>query len=65
MSFVIIIFDLDKHKASWLYMSRLAATKEYAFMEILYARGFPTPVQISHNRHVVAMSRISGKCSTV
>lgn len=29
-------------------------------MEILYQRGFPTPIPISHNRHVVAMSRVHG-----
>ena len=49
-----------KSKASWLYMSRLAALKEFAFMQALHAHGFPTPVPIDHNRHVVAMSRIDG-----
>lgn len=49
-----------KSKASWLYMSRLAAIKEFAFMQALHAHGFPTPVPIDHNRHIVAMSRIDG-----
>ena len=49
-----------KSKASWLYMSRLAAVKEYAFMQALYRHGFPTPIPIDQNRHVVAMSRVSG-----
>jgi RIO kinase 2 len=49
-----------KSKTSWLYMSRLAAMKEFAFMQALYAHGFPTPVPIDHNRHIVAMSRVSG-----
>lgn len=49
-----------KHKASWLYMSRLAAIKEFAFMKALYAHGFPTPTPIDQNRHVVVMSRIRG-----
>lgn len=49
-----------KSKASWLYMSRLAATKEFAFMQALHAHDFPTPVPIAQNRHVVAMSRIHG-----
>lgn len=49
-----------KHKASWLYMSRLAALKEFAFMKALYANGFPTPVPFDQNRHVVAMSRVHG-----
>jgi RIO kinase 2 len=41
-------------------MSRLAAIKEYAFMQALYAHEFPTPRPIGQNRHVVAMSRVSG-----
>lgn len=49
-----------KSKASWLYMSRLAALKEFAFMQALHSHGFPTPTPIDHNRHVVAMSRIDG-----
>lgn len=49
-----------KSKASWLYMSRLAAIKEYAFMKALHAHGFPTPAPLDQNRHIVAMSRING-----
>ena len=49
-----------KSKASWLYMSRLAAIKEYAFMQALFAHEFPTPTPIAQNRHVVAMSRVKG-----
>jgi RIO kinase 2 len=49
-----------KSKASWLFMSRLAALKEFAFMKALYAHGFPTPIPIDQNRHVVAMSKVSG-----
>lgn len=49
-----------KSKASWLYMSRLAAIKEYAFMRALHAHDFPVPVPIDQNRHVVAMSRVTG-----
>jgi RIO kinase 2 len=49
-----------KSKASWLYMSRLAAIKEFAFMKALHAHGFPTPVPIDQSRHIVAMSRIAG-----
>lgn len=50
----------NKSKASWLYMSRLAAIKEFAFMKALYAHGFPVPTPIDQNRHVVVMSRIRG-----
>jgi len=46
---------------SWLYMSRLAALKEYAFMKALYTHGFPTPVPIDQNRHVILMSLVKGR----
>lgn len=49
-----------KSKASWLYMSRLAAVKEFAFMKALYVHGFPTPIPLEQNRHIVAMSRVKG-----
>ena len=50
----------NRSKANWLYMSRLAAVKEYAFMEALHAHEFPTPTPIDQNRHVVVMSRVPG-----
>jgi RIO kinase 2 len=50
----------NKSKAGWLYMSRLAAIKEFSFMQALHERGFPTPSPIDQNRHVVVMSRIHG-----
>jgi RIO kinase 2 len=43
-----------KH-ASWLYLSRLSAAKEFAFMEALHAAGFPVPRPIDHNRHCIVM----------
>ena len=43
---------------SWLYMSRIASLKEYAFMKALYDRDFPTPVPIDSNRHGICMSLI-------
>lgn len=49
-----------KSKASWLFMSRLAAVKEFAFMKALHAHGFPVPTPIDQNRHIVAMSRVNG-----
>lgn len=49
-----------RSKASWLYMSRLAAVKEYAFMQALHEHGFPVPTPIDHSRHVVVMSRVDG-----
>mmetsp|Transcript_20171 Transcript_20171/g.28912 ORF Transcript_20171/g.28912 Transcript_20171/m.28912 type:complete len:496 (+) Transcript_20171:13-1500(+) len=53
-------YMMGKRKASWLYMSRLAAVKEYAFMKALFEHGFPTPVPLDQSRHIVAMSRITG-----
>ncbi|KAI8979824.1 RIO1 family-domain-containing protein [Mycotypha africana] len=50
---------LQKRKsASWMYMSRLAAMKEYAFMKVLYDNGFPVPEPIDQNRHCVVMGLI-------
>jgi len=43
---------------SWLYMSRIASLKEFAFMKALYERGFPTPVPIDSNRHGIVMSLV-------
>eukprot|EP00501_MAST-03F_sp_TOSAG23-6_P000445 GSMAST32.ASY1.ANO1.458.1 assembled CDS len=54
--------DYHQHRknASWLYLSRLAATKEYAFMKALHETGFPTPTPIDHNRHAVLMTMADG-----
>jgi len=41
-----------------MYMSRLAAVKEYEFMKALRAEGFPVPKPIGQNRHTVIMSLI-------
>ena len=53
-------YMLHRKAASWLYMSRLAALREYAFMSALHSRGFPTPTPIDQNRHVVLMSKVDG-----
>lgn len=45
---------------SWLYLSRLAAIKEFAFMKALGDRGFSVPRAIECNRHAVLMSRVDG-----
>lgn len=44
---------------SWLYLSRLASLKEFAFMNALYDRGFPTPIPIDANRHGICMSLVN------
>lgn len=43
---------------SWMYLSRLSATKEYAFMQALHEEGFPVPEPIGQSRHTVVMSFI-------
>ena len=40
---------------SWIYLSRLAAAKEFAYMKALFDRGFPVPKPIDSNRHCVVM----------
>jgi RIO kinase 2 len=41
-----------------MYMSRLAAVKEFAFMKALKENGFPVPEPIAQNRHTIVMSLI-------
>ncbi|KAJ2122055.1 Serine/threonine-protein kinase rio2 [Coemansia sp. RSA 720] len=43
---------------SWMYMSRLSAMKEFAFMKVLHEYGFPVPTPIDQNRHCVVMELI-------
>ncbi|OAL71194.1 atypical/RIO/RIO2 protein kinase [Trichophyton violaceum] len=52
--------DYLRHRssASWMYMSRLAAIKEFAFMKALRDHGFSVPEPISQNRHTIVMSMI-------
>ena len=45
---------------NWLYLSRLAALKEHAFMKALGDNGFPVPKAVDVNRHAVLMSLIDG-----
>lgn len=44
-----------RESASWMYMARLAAVKEYAYMKALKDEGFPVPTPVDQNRHVVVM----------
>jgi RIO kinase 2 len=41
-----------------MYMSRLAAMKEFAFMKALRENGFSVPEPIAQNRHTIVMSLI-------
>lgn len=50
----------NRKTSNWLYLSRLAAMKEYAFMKVLHDHGFPVPEPISVNRHAVLMELCEG-----
>ncbi|CAN8278727.1 unnamed protein product [Cochlearia groenlandica] len=54
--------DYLRHRSSfsWLYLSRLAALKEFAFMKALQEHDFPVPKAIDCNRHCVIMSLVPG-----
>jgi len=53
-------YHQGRHKASWIYLSRLSATKEFAYMKALYDRGFPVPKPIDCSRHCVIMELVKG-----
>ncbi|NXE44578.1 RIOK2 kinase, partial [Casuarius casuarius] len=53
-------YHKHRHKMSWLYLSRLAAMKEFAYMKALYDRKFPVPKPVDYNRHAVVMELING-----
>ena len=55
--------DYLKHRQnySWLYLSRLAARKEFDFMRALGESGIPVPEAIDFNRHCVVMSIIQAR----
>ncbi|KAL9126445.1 MAG: hypothetical protein Q9217_004501 [Psora testacea] len=54
--------DYLRHRssASWMYMSRLAAQKEFAFMKVLHDNGFDVPEPVAWSRHTVVMSLVEG-----
>ena len=53
---------LKKRKTSnWMYLSRLAAEKEFQYASALHARGFPVPRPVAWNRHAILMERIDGR----
>ncbi|EDS33087.1 serine/threonine-protein kinase rio2 [Culex quinquefasciatus] len=49
-----------RYKMSWLYLRRISATREYAYMKALYDRGFPVPRPVDFNRHCVIMELVDG-----
>jgi RIO kinase 2 len=48
----------NRASASWMYLSRLAAIKEFAFMQALKEEGFPVPEPIAQSRHTIVMTLI-------
>ncbi|GJM92239.1 hypothetical protein PR202_ga08683 [Eleusine coracana subsp. coracana] len=51
---------VHRRSFNWLYLSRLAALKEFAFMKALGDHGFPVPTAVDCNRHCVIMSLVQG-----
>jgi len=45
---------------SWLFLSRMSALKEFAFMKALHGAQYPTPTPLAQDRHIVAMSLVRG-----
>lgn len=46
--------------SSWMFLSKLAAKKEYEFMCILHENGFTVPIPYDYSRHTVLMEWIRG-----
>ncbi|KFO86499.1 Serine/threonine-protein kinase RIO2 [Buceros rhinoceros silvestris] len=53
-------YHKHRHKMSWLYLSRIAAMKEFAYMKALHDRKFPVPKPVDYNRHAIVMELIDG-----
>ncbi|KAG8715485.1 hypothetical protein FRC11_003791 [Ceratobasidium sp. 423] len=47
-----------RKSASWMYLSRLGAKKEWEFMKALHENGFPVPKPIDYARHCILMELI-------
>ncbi|CAN3363148.1 serine/threonine-protein kinase Rio2p [Diutina catenulata] len=52
----------NQYSSSWMFLSRLAAEKEYQFMTVLYNNGFNVPTPYDQSRHMVLMEKIDGYC---
>ncbi|EGW33908.1 uncharacterized protein SPAPADRAFT_59283, partial [Spathaspora passalidarum NRRL Y-27907] len=50
----------NKQTSNWMYLSRLAAEKEYQFMTVLHNNGFSVPTPYDHSRHCILMEWIDG-----
>jgi RIO kinase 2 len=49
-----------REHSSWLFLSHIAAEKEFEAMKLVYENGVSVPEPISHNRHIIAMGMIEG-----
>jgi len=53
-------YHKNRKQMSWLYLSRISATKEFAYMKALKDRGFPVPTPLDFNRHCILMDLVQG-----
>ena len=53
-------YHKNRRNMNWLYLSRISATKEFAYMKALKDRGFPIPAPIDFNRHCIVMELVEG-----
>ena len=53
-------YHKNRRSMNWLYLSRISATKEFAYMKALKDRGFPVPKPIDFNRHCIVMELVQG-----
>ena len=51
---------LHRTASNWLYLSRLAAQREWDFLQLLSTAGFDVPAPIDHSRHVLLMAYVPG-----
>lgn len=50
----------ERGAGSWMYMSRLAAVKEFTFLQALHDAGLSVPTPLGQNRHQLVMELIDG-----
>lgn len=50
----------NRKHISWMYLSKLAAEKEWAFLQALHSQNLPTPTPIDYSRHCIVMEYIPG-----
>ncbi|KAH3901508.1 probable Serine/threonine-protein kinase RIO2 [Saccharomycodes ludwigii] len=46
--------------ANWMYLSKIAANKEYQFLSLLYSKSFNVPKPFDNSRHAIIMELIQG-----